>query len=668
MWQTAADQVYRTSTASTICARSILKLLHAVHLIPPGQSEKSRTKQESRNLPFGTRSSGCARAIGLKTFAKNCERLRLKASTQSTMAWSTASIKTAPLLVFVFSLVLAFWLTRPTTLNAMPQYQPMSSLNLLSECQPKSRTESSRDLLLAAMRTARAERDNPTRQWWMATSHHRTHKNLPLDFSRHCYLVDIYQDAHPNICIRKSTQSGVSEFEWCWAMAKCDDGQAVFWVFPTEQLRNQLVHDRFDRIVGNTDYYANLALASRKGRKQQVGADAVSLKQFGRGSIALVPSNSVVSFKSFSADHVIVDELDQCDQENLPMIDDRLAHSDYRTKLRVGNPSISGYGIDALYGQSDQRVWKTKCEDCGEWQSLDWFVNVVEETSEGIFTPRKGTLGVYCRACGHSLDRHAPGEWVSTYPDRMELRGYTISQLFSGSVTLQEMFAAFQRGLANETEKQRFYNSVLGLPYVAEGNKLTEARLRKATGEHPRQSVGQSCFMGIDVGALLHCVVIDSESRVLALFTCRQFDEVDNAMKSYGVAMAVCDMLPETREARQFAQRHRGRVLLCQFVASEQVKDFAVDYSQQIVKAHRTQTMDDSHAAIMQCKAMLPADASSVPDFYSQMMAPTRIFDEKRQTFRWEEGSQPDHYRHSFNYAWLAKSIRSRHGAGVVTL
>lgn len=427
------------------------------------------------------------------------------------------------------------------------------------------------------------------------------------------------------------------------------------------------MHDRFDRIVANTDYYSRMVNEAKRGRHRSVVADAVALKQFGCGSIAMVPSNSIVSFKSFSADHVIVDELDQCDADNLPMIEDRMAHSEYRTKLRVGNPTIGGYGVDALYGNSDQSVWQIKCESCNERQPLDWFVNVVSEIEEGRYELRQSDGAAVCRKCGYRLDRFARGQWVPTYAGR-SARGYHVSQMFSGNVTLAEMWAAFQRGLANETERQRFYNSVLGLPYVAEGNKLTESVLHKSTGDFPRQSAGSACFMGIDVGALLHVTILDSQSRLIAIFTARQFEEIDNAMSAFGVVLCVCDMLPETREARQFAGRHRGRVLLCQFVASEQVKDFAVDYSQGIVKAHRTQTLDDSHAAIVQGGAILPIDAGSIPDFYSQMMAPTRIFDEKRQTFRWVEGSQPDHYRHSFNYAWLAKSIRQRHGSGVVSL
>ena len=86
------------------------------------------------------------------------------------------------------------------------------------------------------------------------------------------------------------------------------------------------------------------------------------------------------------------------------------------------------------------------------------------------------------------------------------------------------------------------------------------------------------------------------------------------------------------------------------------------------MKCDRTQTLDESQAAILRQDVKLPRDAASVPDFYQQMCAPTRIFDPVKQRFRWEEGSQPDHYRHAVNYAWLARSIRTRHGSGVVVL
>ena len=503
----------------------------------------------------------------------------------------------------------------------------------------------------------------------MAQNHHRTHKGDVLDFSRHAYLTAIYQDAAAELVIRKATQCGVSEYLMAYAIAQNDQDRGVFWVFPTETLRNQFIADRFDRTVNNTSRYLDIASRAKdKARRGKDAADAVSLKQFGNASIAFVASNSPVSFKSFSADVAIVDEVDQCDGANLAMLPDRLAHSQFRYMRKVGNPTIGGYGIDALYGESDQKRWHLTCGSCGERQPLDWFVNVVRETAEGQYELRDADNAedarVVCRKCQKPLDRFAAGEWVATYPGR-KLSGYHVSQLFSGAVPMSEIWAAFQKGLSNATEAQRFHNSVLGEPFTAEGAKLSEALLARAIGEHPQQSLGDRCVMGVDVGAQLHVCIIDGSNRVIRILTAREFGELDNLVASYG-ATTVIDALPETREARHFAERHSGRVFLCQFVKSDKVTDFAIDPVAMTVKADRTQTLDESHAAILQKRVTLPRDAMGVPDFVPQMCAPTRIFDHDKQAFRWVEGSTPDHYRHAFNYAWIARGIANLYNSPMV--
>lgn len=561
------------------------------------------------------------------------------------------------------------WLSCLVVVLIVDQARPgKCSMNFANLAQPSSMNCS--PALASGLLHLRVQRDNPTRQWWLATQHHRTAQNRPLDFTRHAYLVAIYQDVSPDIRVMKATQCGLSEYEWARAMAKCDQGQSIFWVFPTEQLRDQLVHARFDQIVANTPFYSRMAKRVGKEAKGGAGAERVSLKQFGSGTIALVPSNTVVAFRSFSADDAVIDELDECDQVNLPMVDDRLAASSYRTKLRVGNPRICGSGIEALYAASDRKRWFIRCDACGQRQVLDWFVNVVRETDEGQYALRApaGERGpdaaAVCASCAAPLNCLGPGEWVAEYPGR-SASGYHVSQLFSGTVTLNEQWDAFQRGLSNQTEMQRFYNSVLGIPYAGEGAKLSEALLARVISDYGQQSTGENCVMGVDVGAQLHVCIIDPADRVVKIATAREFSELDEFMVAYH-ATAVVDALPETREARHFSERHSGRVFLCQFVKSDKVPDVAIDPIAMTVKADRTQTLDESHAAILQKRISLPRDALSIPDFVAQMCAPTRVFNAEKQVFRWEEGSLADHYRHAFNYAMIARSIVRSYGLPMV--
>ncbi len=509
------------------------------------------------------------------------------------------------------------------------------------------------------------DRRQPTVEWYLAQNEHRTSRGGKLDFNRHRYQVSILKDKAQILVVRKSTQCGISECEIVHAIACVDQGRNVFWVFPDERLRNSFAKDRIDPAINASEYYTARAVAANKRlRHGRDASDEVALKQIGNGSIAMVGGNSAAAFKSFSADDAIVDEVDQCKQSNLANVPDRLAHSDFRTIWWIGNPTISGFGIDKRYADSDQKVWHVRCPSCNDYQPLDWFVNVVREVEEGCFELRGD--GVVCRKCEAPLDRLGPGEWVAKHPGR-EVSGYHISQIFSGSVPVIEMWQSFQKGLANETEKQRFHNSVLGMPHTSEGAQLTHAVLDKCVGDHPMVSTGEECFMGVDVGSVLNTVIFDGKGRVLWIGLKRQFEELDNLMSQYGVILAVVDALPETRKAREFASRHPSQVLLCTFVKSTRVPDFKADYGAQTVSADRTQTLDDSHAAILQGRSPLPRQAASIEDFYAQMCAPVRVFDEARQVFRWEEGSQADHYRHAFNYGWLAKSILERTGQPKVT-
>lgn len=521
----------------------------------------------------------------------------------------------------------------------------------------------------AQIAEALQSRRQPTFESWIATRHHRTYQGHPLDFARHRFQVALLEDESPDIRVRKSTQCGVSELEIVHAIALVDQGRNVFWVFPDQPLRNLFVKDRLDPVLHASPYYADRVRAARtRLKKGRVESDEVALKQIGSASIGFVGSNSESSFKSYSADDIIIDELDQCDQRNLTMVPDRVAHSQYRTQWRVGNPSISGFGIDALYKASDQKHWQIRCEHCGLSQELDWFKNVAREIEEGQFALRDESGAVLCVKCERGMDRLSQGEWVAEYPSR-DASGYHVSQLFSGSVPIPEMWDAFQRGLANQTELMRFYNSVLGLPYESEGAKLSPAILNRCVDQYGQASTGKNCSIGVDVGALLHYVVRVG-ARVVRIGTLRDFEELDGVMASFP-GSCIIDALPETRKAREFGARYPGRAYLCTYVATDTTSGFIVDPDTMTVKVHRTQSMDDSHASWIRGESRLPRDAASVPDFYDQMCAPTRVFERKGETdsgrFVWREGAQADHYRHADNYSFLAMKIAQTVGGPILT-
>jgi hypothetical protein len=243
------------------------------------------------------------------------------------------------------------------------------------------------------------------------------------------------------------------------------------------------------------------------------------------------------------------------------------------------------------------------------------------------------------------------------------ISGYQLSQLFMPTVQVKELWALFQEGLGDETKKQVFYNSRLGLPFTSTGAKLSLSLLQACIGDYLMPSKGEQTTAGIDVGGKLHVKVSDYPAeggrRTVHIGSYHNFEELDEVMAAFGVQVAVIDAMPETRKALEFQARHEGKVFLCRYHEQLQLEPIKIDDRLASIIADRTQTLDGSHAEILQKKVLFPKNVASLDngDFVSQMCAPTRIYDENRQRFKWIEGTVPDHYRHADNYDFIASKI-----------
>lgn len=477
-------------------------------------------------------------------------------------------------------------------------------------------------------------------------------------------------DESPRQVIKKCVQVGISELLVCDTFARADHGLRVFYVLPTIELRNVFVRDRVDRPLLTVPYYRG-RVRRNKGLKDVVEVDNVGLKSFGeKGLMLFVGSNSKVSFLAFPADKIIVDEFDKCHQDNLSLAEDRIVASDYKHRIDVSTPTVEGKFIDELYGKSDRKRWLIQCEHCGERQELDFFVNVIRETGDREFElldrdwkeNTNGDVRVFCKKCGRSLNRLAEGEWVAEYPER-SLSGYAVSQLFSLHLTVAKIVKTFEEALLNESLLQRFYNSILGLAYTASGSKLTKAILDecvKAGQNYNMPSRSEHTSMGVDVGTLLHVIISDHPTenarRPVYIGTVRGFDELHTLISLYGVDDCVIDYEPERREAKRFQENANCRVWLCDYAPSSRIEEITIDHEKQMIVADRTQVLDGFVADVLGCRVLLPANAPSLVngDFYAQLCAPTRVFEEATGQYRWVEGSKPDHFFHTGAYERLA--------------
>jgi len=376
-----------------------------------------------------------------------------------------------------------------------------------------------------------------------------------------------------------------------------------------------------------------------------------------------------VPFAEFPADVVIIDEKDICNQDHVAMARERLDHSDVRRMIAVANPTITNYGIHLDYKESDQKNWFIKCSSCGKYIQPDFFQHIVKEIDKGVYILRdtEATMDSIedirpvCNYCNKPFDRFAEGEHVPKYRNKIK-SGYQISKLYSGTSRIQQLVKNFNDGLSNDFKMERFYNADLGLPYVSAGAKITRDMLEENKQKYTMpDKLKKPCIMGVDVGGVLHvrinevykATADETHTRAVFIGEVRELEDLYNLCKRYNVKAAVIDALPETRLSKAFSMSLPFAFRA--FFGSERKDN--INMQDKIVTIDRTQALDNVKEMYLLNKAILPMNADSIKDYYDQMQASTRIFDEKKNKYVWEEGSAADHYFLAEAYMFTALKI-----------
>jgi len=350
-----------------------------------------------------------------------------------------------------------------------------------------------------------------------AKNYHCNTKGEPMNFDRFPHIVDLYELLAPTIVLMGSVQCMKSEFAIIDHLAAAAEGMSIFYVLPKGDLRNTFVQNRINRCIENVPEYQKII---KEGEM-----DSVHMKQFGKGVVKYVGSNVLTDFREFPADMVIVDEVDECDKTNVETALDRLRASDYQFRRYLGNPNIKGIGIHKFFMESDQREYYVPCSGCDEWHDMDWFETVVEAEidpdgnvvgyhlrDKEWYSGCRRDIQMICPNCGSDLDRFSLlGQWRAQAPEN-SIVGYHISMLNSPINSIEMMYLKFVAALDDPGRMKTFYNSYLGLPFDAAGNKVTTELLdknavdgykfaiRPGVGHIPADKHPGPCAMGIDVG------------------------------------------------------------------------------------------------------------------------------------------------------------------------
>src|SRR3990167_3891816 len=488
-------------------------------------------------------------------------------------------------------------------------------------------------------------------------------RNEPLDFEKHKYLVDIYQDQHPNIIYEKASQMGLSERLISESVWVCDRlSKNVLYVFPTSSQLNDFVQARLEPVFMQSDYLSRITGVLTADEKRRDNLDEgkkiqkVGLKQIGSAFMYLRGSQNQQQIISVDSDAICLDERDRFIQEHVPYIDKRLLHSTLKWRREASTPTFPGMGINEGYINSDQRIWMLICNFCDLEQEMDFFFNVDFD--------KKITI---CKKCKKPIDRLKQGRWVAQNPKNKEVHGYKISGIYNPINSLASLIDHYEKAQVNGfSAMQQFYNQVLGLPYEAEGKTLLTTELDACKQNYEIPFSTSDCFAGADVGERINVIVakkIKNKLRYVWVGTVSNFqgpaDSLEWLMDLYNVRMLMVDAKPETRKVRELIEKYPNRVMAVYYpVRKFDVQNYYVfDDFKSEAYVDRTISLDYLVADFQNEMVELPSNVKAIPEFYEQMTASIRINEingrTKQMEARWIERGA-DHYNHAANYLRLA--------------
>ncbi|KKS82072.1 MAG: hypothetical protein UV58_C0013G0015 [Candidatus Wolfebacteria bacterium GW2011_GWC1_43_10] len=453
----------------------------------------------------------------------------------------------------------------------------------------------------------------------------------PFEFKDHSFMIDPYLDNTPKQVILKCAQIGYSTMAILrsFHLARFA-GANIIHTFPSRNMSKDFVVPKVDPLI-----------ARNKVLRDMIGVDSVALKQVGDRYIYYRGSFEQTEAISISAHILINDEYDRSNQQVLKTYRSRLDDAK-RERPELGwewafsNPSIPGYGVDALWVKSDQKHWFVKCRYC----SYDWYLSF----PDNIDFDRKIRI---CAKCHEPLTKTdlKNGRWV--YKTKSDTSGYWISQMFVPWISAEQIIEKSQG------DQDIFHNFVLGLPFVSKDTSVTREAIIKclSPGYNPRTNVA----IGVDNGVVKH-YVIGNRYGIFQIGSTEDWEEIERLRNHFGAIMVI-DANPYPNTPQKLASKYPGRVFIHYYQSDKKTLD-VIRWDGMVVKSDRTKIIDSVVSEINSKDVVFNLTENALEDYITHWKNVYRIIKDTSEGIKkpvWEtiEG-RPDHFAHAMVYWRIA--------------
>lgn len=496
-------------------------------------------------------------------------------------------------------------------------------------------------------------------------------------FKDHEYQEKVISDTSREVNVIKPSQVGLSETSVRLALALCAimRNYTVAYTLPTAGFAGTFMRTRVDPVIQSSPYLSAMIHNT---------TDNAEVKRLGESYVYMKGAQSSNAPISVPCDHLIHDELDFSDPEVISQYHSRLTHSKYKRKHRFSTPTIPGRGIDKEMQRSRRHINMVKCDHCNHWFAPDYYEHVkipgysgdlMDVTKHNLHTLRHDEAYVQCPKChGMPSLQHEHREWVCENPTENHVAaGYQVTPFDAPNIVSAGYLVD-----ASTQYKRRvdFVNFGLGRPAEDKESTLTEDELKSLLIPNQMLGLYGSYVMGLDMGALCHCIVAFCTHDGLMIIVHAEAIPVANVRvrrkelaRQFAVRMTVVDHQPYT-ETVLAMQAEDVNLYAAVYVTSKNIETHYIreqdedDAKGKIeirqVNINRDKALDAVMDEIRGRRVFKVTDDQDEA-WTTQMRDMKRIKEwgkDKEMVFMWrksEDGN--DHYHHATLYANVASQM-----------
>jgi hypothetical protein len=285
--------------------------------------------------------------------------------------------------------------------------------------------------------------------------------------------------------------------------------------------------------------------------------------------------------ESIPMDVLNFDEVQNMTVDQIEKTYERLSASKIRFMLMGSTAKYPEADIHHWYLRGTQHRFHTECPTCGAAKPLDdYFPKCIK------FDTVTDRYRYVCES-GHWIDDPQIGQWIADMPEadrgvemgvakinrRLRIRSLHFPQFLSPTISPDEIITAY----GSAQDMQNFYNRKLGKPFLDPSQiPVSLAHCAACVAEGMRiglqwKTRARDTYMGIDQMGNFNVHVIkerlpDGRQAVIHVeetYSDDPFARSDELMRLYGVAVCVVEINPNYNEAKRFANRHPGKVFIC---------------------------------------------------------------------------------------------------------